>query len=239
MRSAVLLVAAALSMPAILAGCASDDPKNDNQVAGKQLFVKHCGSCHTLSRAGTKGVTGPNLDEAFQQSLADGFGRDAVKGVVHQWIEFPNQNSVMPANLVTGSDAKDVAAYVADAVAQPGKDTGLLADAVKTAGGGAPIAAKAGVLTIAADPNGQLAYASNKATAPAGPVTLVMPNTSGTPHNIALQSGTNGPVLTSSPVVPKGVSKAKTVTLKPGTYTYFCEVPGHRQAGMLGTLTVK
>ncbi len=239
MRPVVLLAAAVLCLPAALAGCASDEAKNDNLVAGKQLFVKKCGSCHVLSRAGTKGVTGPNLDQAFQQSVKDGFGRDAVKGVVKKQILYPNKNGVMPANLVDEGQAADIAAYVAASVGKTGKDSGLLATAVPVAGGGAAIAAKAGTLTIPADPNGQLQYVSNKATAAAGPINLVMPNTSGTPHNIALQSGTSGPVLTKSPIINKGVAKAPAVTLKPGTYTYFCEVPGHRAAGMLGTLVVK
>ncbi|MEY2463306.1 MAG: hypothetical protein QOH64_1444, partial [Acidimicrobiaceae bacterium] len=65
-----------------------------------------------------------------------------------------------------------------------------------------------------------------------------MANQSGVPHNIAIQQGTSGPTLGASPIVPKGLVMAK-VTLKAGTYTYFCQVPGHRAAGMLGTLTVK
>lgn len=239
MRAAVLSVVAVLAVPAVLAGCGvSDDPKNDNQVAGKQLFVKKCGSCHVLNRAGTKGVTGPNLDQAFQSSLKAGFGRDAIRGVVEKQILYPNQNGLMPAKLLEGADARDVAGYVADAVANPGKDTGLLAEAVKPAGAGQPIVAKAGVLSIAADPNGQLAYVSDKASAPAGKISLEMPNASGIDHNIAVQSGTNGPVLAKTAVIKKGVAKTD-VTLKPGTYTYFCEVPGHRAGGMLGTLTVK
>jgi mono/diheme cytochrome c family protein len=238
MRAAAFLVTIVLGAPVLLTGCGSDSGNTDDQVAGKQLFVKNCGSCHILSRAGTKGTTGPNLDQAFQQSLKDGFGRASVAGVVKHQIEYPNTQGVMPAKIVDGQQADDVAAYVADAVAKPGKDTGILADAVKSAGAGKPIAAKNGAISIAADPNGQLAYVSNKATAAAGPLAISMPNMSGTDHNLAIQKGTNGPVLAKTPIIKKGVAKT-TVTLTPGTYTYFCEVPGHRAAGMLGTLTVK
>jgi plastocyanin len=203
--------------------------------------VKNCGSCHVLDRAGTKGTTGPNLDQAFQESLKSGFGREAVRGVVRKQIEFPNMRGVMPANLVQGEDADNVATYVANAVAKTGKDTGLLSTAVKAAGAGKPVAAVNGVLTIAADPGGQLAYVTNKATATAGPLTLSMPNMSGTAHNIALQAGTaaTGAVLGASPIITKGDAKSKPIDVKPGTYTFFCEVPGHRAAGMVGTLVVK
>jgi len=231
------MVTVVLGVPVLLTGCGSDSGNSDDQVAGKQLFVKNCGACHVLSRAGTKGTTGPNLDQAFQQSLKDGFGRDAIKGLVKKQIEYPTKG-VMPAKILDGQEAADVAAYVSSVVAAPGKDAGVLADAVKSAGAGKPIAAKNGTLSIAADPGGQLAYVSNKATSPPGKIELQMPNQSGIDHNLAVQSGTNGPVLAKTPIIKKGVAKA-TVTLKAGTYTYFCEVPGHRAAGMLGTLVVK
>ena len=91
----------------------------------------------------------------------------------------------MPAKLVTGQKADDVAAYVASVVAKPGKDTGLLANAV-------PAAAQPGRsrqerrLSIDADPGGQLLFTASKATAPAGKITIKFANTSGVPHNIAI-----------------------------------------------------
>jgi mono/diheme cytochrome c family protein len=219
-----------------LSACGAKDPQAD-VVAGKKLFVSKCGSCHTLGRAGTKGTAGPNLDEAFQRSLSEGFGTTAVRGVVYKQILFPNRNKStngikMPAKLVSGDSAHDVAAYVAEVSARGGKDTGLLATAVKAAGGGTATE-KSGVISIPADPGGQLAFTASKADGTAGPATIEMPNQSGTNHDIVIDG------LGKGPVVSKGVSSFKATLAAGKTYTYYCSVPGHRQAGMQGTLTVK
>ncbi|MCZ4493486.1 MAG: hypothetical protein JWP53_2417 [Conexibacter sp.] len=230
------LCAALVTAAPMLSACGAKDPQAD-VVAGKQLFVQKCGACHTLGRAGTKGTTGPNLDEAFQQSLKDGFGRTAVRGVVYKQILFPNRmrdadGTKMPAKLVSGDKAHDVAAYVAAVSALSGKDTGLLATAVKAAGGGTA-AEKNGVLSIPADPSGQLAYTASKATGQAGPATIEMPNKSGIGHDIVIDGLGKGPVVTN------GTSSFKATLAAGQKYTYYCSVPGHRQAGMQGTLTVK
>jgi plastocyanin len=236
MPRAALCAAIVAIVPALSACGGVKDPEAD-VVAGKQLFVKKCGSCHTLSRAGTKGTTGPNLDEAFQQSLDEGFGQTAVRGVVYKQILYPNRlpndkGIKMPAKLVAGQDAHDVAAYVATVSAKPGKDAGRLATAVQAAGGGTATE-KDGVLSIPADPNGQLAFAAAKATGTAGPATIEMPNKSGIQHDIVIDGLGKGEVVSS------GTSSFKAELEAGKSYTYYCSVPGHRQAGMQGTLTVK
>jgi plastocyanin len=229
------VLAALVPVAALLAAGCGGVGNNADVVAGKQLFVKKCGSCHVLNRAGTKGTTGPNLDQAFTRAEKDGFGESAIRGVIKKQIEYPNRDKaaggIMPAKLVSGQDADNVAAYVASVVAQRGKDTGLLATAVPS-GASQTAVAKAGVLSIDADPNGQLLFTASKATAPAGKVTIKFANTSGVPHNIAIDGKGK------TPITPKGAGSF-TATFAPGTYTYYCQVPGHRQAGMLGTLTVK
>jgi plastocyanin len=226
---------------ALLAGSGCGSVKhneNANLIVGKQQFVAKCGACHTLARANTKGTVGPNLDEAFRHSVAEGLGRSTIPSVVQYQVEYPNPENVMPKGLASGSVLRDIAAYVAYAAARPGSDTGLLASAVAPAGSGKPAVEKAGKLELEANPTGQLAYTTNKAVAIAGPVTISMKNMSGVTHNLAIQTGTSGPVLGATPLEPKGTASF-TVNLKPGTYTFFCQAPGHRAAGMVGTLTVK
>jgi mono/diheme cytochrome c family protein len=120
--AAVVAVAVALPMTA----CGRDENDLSN---GKALFTQNCGSCHVLDRAGTQGRTGPNLDAAFRAALARGMDRETIEGVVHRQILHPRKNSVMPAGLVEGSDAEDVAAYVAYAAERRGEDEGALAQA--------------------------------------------------------------------------------------------------------------
>lgn len=223
---------AVLAAGVLAGGCALKEDEAD-LVAGKKHFVEKCGACHVLKRADTKGTSGPNLDQAFQQPEREGFGESAIRGVVRKQIEFPRKGSAMPAGLVEGQAAADVAAYVAEVVAQPGQDTGVLADAVKKAGSGGPIAAKGGVLSIAADPGGQLAYVSEQATAGPGELSVESPNESGVPHNIVIDDKGEGAVVQNG-----GVSKFS-ASFTAGEYAFYCSVPGHREAGMEGTLTVK
>jgi plastocyanin len=143
----------------------------------------------------------------------------------------------MPANLVEGREADAVAAYVAQSVAKPGEDEGLLATAVEKAGGGEPAVAEDGVIEIASDPNGQLLYVTDQASAEPGPLEMNSPNESQVPHNIALEGNGLSPVL--GPVVQDGGVSTINVEVRQGTYTYFCSVPGHREAGMQGRLTVE
>jgi uncharacterized cupredoxin-like copper-binding protein len=94
------------------------------------------------------------------------------------------------------------------------------------------------LIKLSADPGGQLRFNTAKLTAKPGKVTLRMtnPSSAGMDHGIAIEG--NGVDSDGATVAPGNVSTV-TVTLKKGTYTYFCPVPGHKQAGMTGTLTVQ
>jgi mono/diheme cytochrome c family protein len=239
LRRGAAFAAITASAAVLLAGCGSDvKGEHADLVHGKQLFTQRCGACHTLARAGTRGTVGPDLDEAFSQSLSEGFERSVVKGVVKEQILYPSFSGKMPGKLVTGQDAADVAAYVAVSAAKPGEDSGALASAVRAASQRAATA-QDGRLEIDANADGQLAYDASSATATAGALQIDSRNASGTPHDIALQEGTDGRVLGTGRVVTDGGVSTVSVTLRPGRYTFYCTVPGHREGGMQGTLTVR
>ena len=138
------------AVAAMLATSGCGRAQTADLVKGKQLFAGKatCGSCHTLARANTRGMVGPNLDDAFLADKRDGLGKSTIRGLVENQIAHPRRGSAMPA-------------------------------------------------------------------------------------------GIKGPVTGAGPIVGSGGTSTFTVTLKPGTYTFFCEVPGHEAAGMKGTLVVK
>jgi plastocyanin len=217
-----------------LGGCSLKHQTPD-LVNGKKLFVAKCGSCHTLSHASTQGTVGPNLDDAFRQDRANGLRTSDIRGLVDYWIQYPSNGGVMPPKLYEGRKAADVAGYVAAVAARPGQDTGALGEAVQTTTQ-KPVAEKNGKLQIDADPNGQLKFLASSASASAGQVTINMKNASSVPHDIGVKGGGVNQV---GQVVQNGGTSTINVTLKPGTYTFFCSVDGHEAAGMKGTLTVK
>jgi plastocyanin len=100
----------------------------------------------------------------------------------------------------------------------------------------APAAGKGGTsLKLAANASGLLAYNTKELSAKAGTVTITMANMSPLEHNVTIAEGSK--VLGATPTF-KGGSRTLTLKLKPGKYTFYCSVPGHRQAGMEGTLNV-
>lgn len=110
----------------VATGCGTSDA---DTAKGRALFIEQCGQCHVLAQAATTGVVGPNLDRAFAAGRAAGQDSDTIKGVVSSQIAYPrpgpknapdNPTVAMPADLVTGQDAEDVAAYVGQVAGVPG-----------------------------------------------------------------------------------------------------------------------
>ncbi len=92
-------------------------------------------------------------------------------------------------------------------------------------------------LSLAANPEGELKYNTTSLTAKAGKVSIAFTNMSSLAHNVTVESS-SGTQVGATPTF-QGGSKTLSLNLKPGTYKFFCSVPGHRMAGMEGTLTVQ
>ncbi|MFP5389076.1 MAG: plastocyanin/azurin family copper-binding protein [Thermoleophilia bacterium] len=114
---------------------------------------------------------------------------------------------------------------------QAGQGGGAAKEESSSGGGGSS------TLEFEADPNGELAYTSTSESAKAGKVTVEFKNPQALTHDVAIEDS-SGKEVGATELIADG-SDTTTVDLKPGTYTYFCTVPGHREAGMEGTLTVK
>jgi plastocyanin len=100
-----------------------------------------------------------------------------------------------------------------------------------------PTSSASGALSLAANSEGQLKYNTSTLTAKAGKVSIDFTNMAPIEHNVTVESSSHA-VLGATPTF-NGGSKTLTLTLKPGTYKFYCSVPGHRMAGMEGTLVVK
>jgi uncharacterized cupredoxin-like copper-binding protein len=120
------------------------------------------------------------------------------------------------------------------ATTKPTTTTKPTAKTKPTATTGAPTS-PATSLKLAANPEGQLSYDTKTLSAKAGSVTITMTNSSPVEHNVTIAQGSR--ILGATPTFT-GSSKTLALKLKPGTYEFYCSVPGHRQAGMEGTLTV-
>jgi len=128
---------------------------------------------------------------------------------------------------------------------QPGKATGEEGGAAPPAGSGAPAPKDEGerqdktapiALALSADPSGQLKFDKTTLQATVGRVTITMDNPSPVPHNVSLRG--NGVDEKGKTVQGKGKSTVE-ADVQPGSYEFYCSVPGHEQGGMKGTLTVK
>jgi plastocyanin len=89
-------------------------------------------------------------------------------------------------------------------------------------------------LELAADPGGGFSFDKKTLEAPAGTITIHLTNDSSVPHDIGVKGDSVDEV---SDTVMQG-EVSLTVDLEPGTYTFYCSVPGHEAGGMAGTLTV-
>jgi plastocyanin len=118
----------------------------------------------------------------------------------------------------------------------PSVATPTTASSAATSTPASPSATGGSSLSLAADPEGQLKFDKSSLTAKAGTVKLTFTNASSLAHNVTVESSA-GASVGATPSF-QGGSKTVSLKLQPGTYKFYCSVPGHRQAGMEGTLTV-
>jgi mono/diheme cytochrome c family protein len=118
-----LLVLAALAATVMAAsGCGTTSA---DVARGRTLFAQKCGVCHTLAQAGTTAEVGPNLDDAFAAAREVGQNSDTIEGIVKAQVENPRPENgdpavSMPADIVSGQDLDDIAAYVGLYAGVPG-----------------------------------------------------------------------------------------------------------------------
>lgn len=103
-----------------------------------------------------------------------------------------------------------------------------------TANSSSSSSSSGGTIKIGADPSGALKFVPTDVTAKAGKATIEFDNPSQVPHAVEIE-GVSG---SETKQVTNG-NASVTVDLKPGKYTFYCPVDGHRAAGMTGTLTVQ
>jgi plastocyanin len=103
--------------------------------------------------------------------------------------------------------------------------------------GGGSEAAGGSTLKFEADPSGELAFTADNVTGKSGKVTIDFTNPASVPHNVEIEDSSGEDVAETETISES--SETTTANLKPGTYTFYCSVPGHREAGMEGTLSVK
>ncbi len=134
-----------------------------------------------------------------------------------------------------GSSSTSSTSSTTESSAAPSASTTASTSATTTAGAAAPSGA-AQVVKLAANPEGSLSYDTTTLTAHPGKVTIEFTNMAPLQHNVTVES--SGSTVGATPTF-SGATKSLTLDLKAGTYTFFCSVPGHRQGGMQGTLTVQ
>lgn len=124
-----------------------------------------------------------------------------------------------------------------DETTAPAADNGAATEESGEAGGGGEGGTAAGTVELEAAPDESLAYTTDSASAEAGKVTLEFTNPQAISHDVAIEDP-SGETIGKTDVITEG-SDSAVVDLEPGEYTFYCTVPGHREAGMEGTLTVE
>lgn len=222
-----------------------------DQEEGRILFAKNCSTCHTLAASRAVGKTGPSLD--VMRPPAPLVYNAIVAGRARG-------NGNMPAGLVSGKQAKDVASYVAAVsgqadVAKENSGSGMVPGGGSMGSGAdgqaapAPAATKPGTVAVTLT---EMKIVARPASEQAGEVTFDVRNAGAIPHEMVViktpkPAGKLGTGTTVSEtgkvgeVADLAAGKSKTLKLKlaSGHYALICNIPGHYTAGMHADFDVK
>lgn len=106
-----------------------------------------------------------------------------------------------------------------------------------TESGGAKESTSGSTIKFEANPEGKLMFTTMTATGKAGNDTIDFKNPSSTPHNVSIENS-SGKKIAETETISESETSIQ-VELEAGKYTFFCSIPGHREAGMEGTLTIE
>lgn len=140
------------------------------------------------------------------------------------------------ANEEFEADAADVQAEEAAEAEEAEGKSGQAQGGAGEAGGEAAAKGPGGTLKLAADPT-QIAYDTTELTSKPGKVTIDFDNPAALEHDVAIEDE-SGKEIAATEIITESETSVE-ADLAAGTYTFFCTVPGHREAGMEGKLTVK
>lgn len=119
----LLATVSAIALAVIATGCGGTTTADIDR--GRTLFIENCGACHAMAQAGTSSTVGPDIDHSFSAAREAGMDDETIKGVVIPQVQNPrpsteNPTVSMPADIVTGRDLEDVAAYIGRYAGVPG-----------------------------------------------------------------------------------------------------------------------
>lgn len=134
-------------------------------------------------------------------------------------------------------DTSPVGGAIEEAEDKAGEAKDEVEDKAGEAKDDAEDAGGSGTLAVEADPDGALAFTEDSLTTEAGKVTIDFNNPAPVPHDVRVEDK-GGKDIGGTEVI-SGKSEKAPIELKAGEYTYYCSVPGHRDAGMEGDLTVE
>jgi mono/diheme cytochrome c family protein len=139
MARRVLLAACVAAAASLGAGCGSESvqlPKDDADHAGAVMFAERCGSCHTLDAAGTQGSATDVTDREREDGPNFNDRKESVEDILFAIENGGFSGAIMPENIATGEEARQIASFLAKYAGKGGGSTSLSAPGPESVTGG-------------------------------------------------------------------------------------------------------